>query len=464
MRWRTLVAVVDVVRRLFPALRRRRFDAAAGGRRWQGVQTFGNVNAEIGAAAGPVRRRASYYARNNPWIANGVSAIVAGAIGAGIKPQAQHPDPAVREALGAAWQRWTDDADADGVTDLYGMQALAVRAMVEAGECFALLTLTDRGLRVRLLDADMAPIDETRELGDGRRTIQAVEFDADGTRAAYWFHAERPEVPAFSTTLRRVPAAGVAHLFAPLAPGQVRGMSWLAPVLLRLHELDLYEDAQLVRQKVAALFAGFVVDPTGTAAGFDGAPVGNVLTTGLEPGTLKVVPPGYDIKFSDPAQIGTDTTDFLRLQLRSIAAGLGVPDYLVTGDLSQANYSSLRAALVEFRTRLEQLQFGVIVHQFCRPVWRAWVLSEVLAGRLVGDLSELLAVEWIAPAQPWVDPEKDAKAAAEQIAQGFTSRRRVVASQGWDVEDLDREIAADRDRARDLNLAFPHRPNGGPRV
>src|SRR5207249_8436036 len=82
-----------------PALRARRFDAAAGGRRWQGVQTFGQVNAEIGAAAGPVRRRASYYARNNPWIGNGVSAIVAGAVGCGIKPQSHHPDAAVRAAL-----------------------------------------------------------------------------------------------------------------------------------------------------------------------------------------------------------------------------------------------------------------------------------------------------------------------------------------------------------------------------
>jgi hypothetical protein len=47
----------ETLRRWLPALRVRRFDAAAGGRRWQGVQTFGQINAEIGAAAGPIRRR-----------------------------------------------------------------------------------------------------------------------------------------------------------------------------------------------------------------------------------------------------------------------------------------------------------------------------------------------------------------------------------------------------------------------
>ncbi len=451
------MGVRSLITRLLPSMQTRRFDAAAGGRRWQGASTFGSINAEIGAAAAPVRRRAAYYCRNNPWVGNGVSAIVSGAIGAGIKPQSQHPDPAVRRAVHALWGRWTATADADGVTDAYGLQALAVRAMVETGECFAHLIPTPDGLRVRLLDADMVPLDETRELGDGRRTIQGVEFSADGTRAAYHIHRTRPEVPSFSTELVRIDAASIAHLFVPLAPGQVRGISWLAPVLLRLHELDLYEDAQLVRQKVSALFAGFIADPSGTAAGFDGQQTNNVLTTGLEPGTLKVLPPGTDIRFSEPAVIG-DAVAFMQLELRSIAAGLGVPEYLLTGDLSQANYSSLRAALVEFRTRLEQLQYSIIVHQLCRPIWRAWIVTEVLAGRLVGALDELLDVEWITPAAPWVDPQKDAVAASEQLAAGLTSRRRVVASLGWDIEQLDAEIAADRDRARALGLAFPFIP------
>jgi lambda family phage portal protein len=375
------------------------------------------------------------------------------AIGAGIKPQSQHPDADVRAALHRRWQAWTDVADADGITDAYGLQSLAVRAMVEAGECFAHLLLTPDGLRVRLLDPEMVPLDETRELSNGRRVIQGVEFDAHAARAAYHVRRERPQVPSFSAELVRIEADAMAHLFAPLAPGQVRGLSWLTPVLLRLHELDLYEDAQLVRQKVSALFAGFVVDPSGTAAGFDGTTVGSVLTTGLEPGTLKCLPPSFDIRFSDPAEIG-DAVAFLQLQLRSVAAGLGVPEYLLTGDLSQANYSSLRAALVEFRARLEAMQHQVVVFQLCRPIWRAWILAEVLAGRIVGDLAELLAVEWITPAQPWVDPQKDAEAARLALEAGLTSRRREVAALGWDVESLDAEIAADRERERALGLHF----------
>ena len=206
-------------------------------------------------------------------------------------------------------------------------------------------------------------------------------------------------------------------------------------------------------QKSTCYFAGFILDATGTARGFDGVKVDSVLTTGLEPGTLKVLPPGFDVKFSDPAEVG-DAVPFLQLQLRGIAAGLGVPEYLLTGDLSQANYSSLRAALVEFRTRLEQLQHQVIVYQLCRPIWRAWIVGEVLADRLVGDLDALLAVEWVTPRRDWVDPLKDAQATREALDVGLTSRRREVAALGWDVEQLDAEIAADHEREKALGLTL----------
>ena len=51
----------------------------------------------------------------------------------------------------------------------------------------------------------------------------------------------------------------------------LRGITWLAPVLLRLHQLDQYEDAAMVKAKVAALFTGFTRDPDGIAADLNGA-------------------------------------------------------------------------------------------------------------------------------------------------------------------------------------------------
>ena len=96
---------------IFPNTRRNRsFDAAGGGRRWDGTRTVDGLNTAILADATTAAQRAGWYARNNPWIAAAVDSLV----GAGIKPQSTHPDRAVRETLQALWLRWTDSANAGG--------------------------------------------------------------------------------------------------------------------------------------------------------------------------------------------------------------------------------------------------------------------------------------------------------------------------------------------------------------
>lgn len=446
--------------------RRRSFDAAGGGRRWEGVKTVDALNASILAGATTAARRAGWYARNNPWVASAVQGLVANAVGAGIKPRALHPDPAVRDRLHDLWRRWTDRADAAGLTDFYGLQALALRAMVESGESFARLRTVDGDeglppLAVDLLDREQVPADLHREIGDGRRVRAGIEFDAGGRRIAYYAYKHRPGdalAPMALDTIR-VPAADIAHLFQPLAAGQLRGVTWLAPILLRLHELDQYEDAALVKAKVAALFTGFIRDPDGTVAGLnDGSATNGVLQVGMEPGSLIPLPPGADIQFSDPADPG-DYGTFVKNHIRAVASGLGVPYELVSGDLEGVTYSSIRAGLVEFRRRVEQLQHSVIVFQFCRPVWERFVRLAVLSGALDArgferDPAAFLAVEWLPPKWEWVDPLKDARAEIEQIRAGLKSRSQSIAERGYDAEAVDAAIAADRAREAGLGLVF----------
>lgn len=444
----------------------RSFDGAAGGRRWEGAKSITNMEAATRAASMSLRQRARYAAANNPWAANAAGSFVANLVGTGIKPQSQHPNAQVRRLLNARYERWTDEADADGLTDFQGMQALAVRAMFVDGEAFIRMETTEDGrLRLRMIPAEQVDASLTRVLENGARIVAGIEFDAANKRTAYHVMPARPGDVGASLTPVRVPAENMIHLFQPLAPGQVRGISGLHPVLLRLHELDQTEDAQLVRQKVAALFAGFILDGEGGAAGFEatGTMAGpSVLDGGLEPGTLKVLPPGKDIRFSDPAQVG-DVPDFIKSQLRGIAAGMGIPYEMLTGDLSAVNYSSIRAGLVEFRRRVEQVQHSTLVFQFLRPVWRRLVLLQVMAGELpmpaiTSDADSLYAVKWITPGFDWVDPKKDAEADAIAVANGFKSRREVVAARGYDVEALDEEIAADAARATGLGLKLGTTP------
>lgn len=217
--------------RLLALARARGFDAAGGGRRWEGARTVDGLNAAILAGATTAARRAGWYARNNPWVAAAVDSLVGNVVGAGIKPQSTHPDRAVRERLQMLWLRWTNHADPGGLADFYGLQAMAVRAMVEGGESFARMRVVPDAaavpLHIDLLDRDQVSLDLHRDIGGGARIRAGIEFNDAGQRTAYWVLRDRSDDPLTSLRLDplRLPAADCLHLFKPLAAGQLRGIT-----------------------------------------------------------------------------------------------------------------------------------------------------------------------------------------------------------------------------------------------
>jgi len=438
--------------------RTRRFDAAAGGRRWDARPSFGPIATETLAAAAPVRSRARYFANNNAWTANGVEALQVGLVGSGITPASQHPDPTTRAAIGAWWNKWTAICDLDGLTNFGGIQGTIVRGLPIDGESFLHMPMTADGLRLRVLPPELIDEAKTADLGNGACIIAGIEYDSAGRRVAYWILPTHPsDVFATSGPSVRVPADEVAHIFRPLGAGAVRGVSWLASALLKISELDSLDDALLVGFKTSAMFAGFLTDINATSSNqlFEGAAnSAGILETGLEPGTLKVLPAGVDIRFSAPAQ-AQQAVEFAQLQLRAIAAGLGVPTYLLDGNLSNANYSSLRAGLVAFRQRLEAIQFNILVPQLLDPIYRRALSFAVLSGQLQADVGpDLFAVEWHPPGLPGIDAMKEVEADIAAINAGLMSRRQAVAQRGYSIEQLDAEIAADREREKELGLTF----------
>ncbi|GKS79292.1 hypothetical protein wHmb_05450 [Wolbachia pipientis] len=144
----------------------------------------------------------------------------------------------------------------------------------------------------------------------------------------------------------------------------------------------------------------------------------------------------------------------MKQQLRAIAVGMGITYEQLTGDLTGVNYSSIRAGLIEFRRRCAMLQHNVVVFQFCRPVWCRWLELAILSGEL--DISEKGAkkVKWIAQGFDWVDPLKDQQAQQMAVRNGFKSRSEVVSELGYDIEEIDQEIAEDQRRASELGLSF----------
>ena len=128
--------------------------------------------------------------------------------------------------------------------------------------------------------------------------------------------------------------------------------------------------------------------------------------------------------------------------------------------MTKDNYSSSRTALLEFRRRIEAIQHSVLVMQLCRPVWQRWLTTAVLSGALdlpgfVRDPAPYMAVKLIPPKWEWVDPLKDRQAELLAVQAGFKARSDVIEAEGYDPEEVDARIAADREREKRLGLNFP---------
>ena len=65
-----------------------------------------------------------------------------------------------------------------------------------------------------------------------------------------------------------------------------------------------------------------------------------------------------------------------------------------------------------------------------------------------------LGCSWLPPKFDYVDPMKDVQAEILAIDAGLKSRSQAISERGYDAEQVDAEIAADKERADDMRLGF----------
>jgi lambda family phage portal protein len=463
-----------------PAVRNS-FDSATTGRRgkaWM-APTVG-PNAATLPNLSTLRARSRHAYRNDPYGGGAIDIRVEQLVGTGIAPRSVAADAAFRERVQRAWDRWIEQCDADGRLDFYGLQAQATRCWQEAGEVFIRLRsrLPSDGfavpLQLQVLEPELCP--ETYDATRGMNTIRAgIERSPIGARVAYWFYRAHPADGTMTLNagqLVALPAERVIHLYHPLRAGQLRGLPHLHRALLTMRDLDVGDDATLLRWQLGNMFMGWIqrspagldpaLDPlTGQAIQRDAKDQPMVA---MEPGTMNDLLPGEELHFNEPPEAGQTYEAFMRQQLRKIAAAARVPYHALTGDMAQVNDRTIRVILQDFRRSLEQLQWQVLVHQLCQPVWTAWFDAAVVAGALpvpVGyfdDPEPWQRVEWHPDRWPYIHPVQDVQAEEMLVRDGFASRSQVVKARGYDVEEIDRQQAADHAREDAAGLVYDSDP------
>lgn len=452
-----------------------KYDAAGSGRRiksWSPPASGPNRAIE---GLQKIRNRSRDTARNDWAGESGIQKWTTNLIGVGITPRWEDKD------LTSRWTAFVPGADADGVLDAYGLQTLATRSLLDSGEVFmrrrprSLALPLSAPVQFQLIEADFVPLfdaDVWPGLPSGNTIRQGIERNKYGRRIAYWMYREHPgdkllgEQPA-ANDLIRVLADDVAHVYEPKRPGQLRGVSMLAPVLVRLRASMDFEDAVLDRQKLANLFTMFITRQMPETADIDydpltGLPVfydqeGKALV-GLEPGISQTLLPGEDVKFANPPEAGTTFSEYMRTTHLGTAAGAGLPYELFSGDLQNVSDRTLRVAINEFRRFAKQRQWQTLIPQLCQKMVNWWASAEVLAGLPLDKYDAARTPKWSPHGWEYIHPTQDADGKKTLLEIGVISRSDVIGERGDDARVVDEERAADLARSKDLGLEPPPPP------
>lgn len=432
----------------------RKYDGAARGRNtssWRTTNT--SADAETHLAGSLLRDRHRDLVRNNAHAAKAVSVLANNIIGEGITPRPDTGSDALDTKIKALFDEWVDECDFDDQLDFYGLQTLAVRETIEGGEVLGrrhILPLKSSGmqvpLKIQLLEGDFFDDSRTGNFGKTTFSINGVEFDDTGKRLAYWLWEQHPGnhyiLMTKSVLSKAVPASEILHLYEKQRT-QVRGVPWGAPVIRDLRDLSDYEFSELQRKKMEAAVVGVITndgDYTGGSGGIGGRVTdarGDVVEN-LQSGTFLYAEGGKTVTFNSPA-VTAGYGEYKKSILRTIAAGYRIPYELLSGDLADVNFSSIRAGIVEFRRFVKHVQWHIVIPMFLQPTWDWWTQAAYLAGKIPNPK---VPVVWGPPKFEWVDPEKDVQAELMALRAGTRSFQQVAADHGSSMEELLDDIQA----------------------
>ncbi|RNF35395.1 phage portal protein [Paracoccus methylarcula] len=438
------------------------YDAASWGRRsygWKAPATAADA-AAYGSRA-RLRHLSRDMIRNRAYAARARDVVVSNVVGEGIMPSVRSTDAAGKEKIEALIKRHllSSDIDAIGEYDLFEMQQICMSAVFSDGEVLlrrrwrngpfgAGLTLP---YQVELVEVDC--LDVTRQSWGDNLVIEGVEYGPTGAIEAYHIYNEHPGAVRSRKALAstRVHWSDVIHLRRFDRPGQLRGVPWLAPVMMTLGELSDYQEAQILKQRISALLAILVKwapgaqRPAKPGAGLDE----------LSPGAVVELPPDADAVVVDPPRV-EGYSEFMKQGLRAIAAGIGVTYESLAVDLEKVNFSSGRLGRNEMDRLVRMWQRGLMIAQFGAGMER-WFRE----GLRVANLGRLdFTLDWTPPRRILVDPTKEIRAMAEEVETGLNSRQGVQRELGRDPERIREERRQDleADKAAGLPLAAPIRP------
>lgn len=440
--------------------------------------TAGELNETLRSQLPTIRSRTRNTARNNEWAEAYLIQLNDNVLGdQGIKLQmrvknsAGKPDTEANAIIENWFAKWGErgNCEVSGKMTWQELESLALASLPLDGE----LVWRPRpgkgplGWQMQLLPATIIDVYCNRTWG-GNKVQMGVEYDDDGKVLAYWLKARKATQGTTDGLTSvgphvRIAAEQMHHHFLAKEVDQLRGIPWLSIGSRRLWLLHDFEQAAAVASSNAAKRQGFFTSPDGNAPpGFadqivssvlDAAKAaGKVLTpdeikaitasaekyTTVVPGQFDTLPVGYGFQAFESAWPNINADSHVKQHIRGWSAARGASYNSIGNDLESVNYSSAQVGIVQEREHFKfvQARFMSWLHNpVVRDLMPYIVLSEprLKMSRLQSYLD---GIAWQPRRWSPVDPVKAAVAKQIMLSLKLASRRRLIAENGEDPDEV----------------------------
>lgn len=366
---------------------------------------------------------------------------------------------ALNKEIEAEFEIWANSKDASitGLHNFYTGQQLIFSSSKTSGDIICPLYLDDPsllqpyGLRFGMVEADRVNTPMSSSItpmlsygvnsDNGNKIYDGVEVDERGRVIAYWIQNTFPgEYAMKANDWIRVEAKGdetllpnLLHVMDSERPDQYRGVTFLAPVIEPILQLNRYMNSEIMAALVESYFTVFITsNASGSKPSFrsplpSGSEESEKSEAELGPGLINYMEPGEDIKAVDPKRPNSAFGPFVEFITKMSAAAVEMPAEVLLKSFN-SNYSASRAALQEF-WKVVRMHRDWFITDFNIPIYTSWFTEAVARGRISapGFFSDpriraaYLRHEWNGPVMPNLDPVREATAMEIQVRNGWVT-------------------------------------------
>lgn len=355
--------------------------------------------------------------------------------------------------------------------------SLALRNYLVEGEIIIRIYKTGKyGVKLQLLNYNS--IDEKK---NGKNILNGVELGPETDPIAYW-------IKDGAGNTKRVDAKEIIHIAnIPLDSGKYRGLTFLAPVIPLLKDINTYKKSEItaaIKESTSVLWYGS--DPAYGKAyeGAAGGPTSDLAfsrpgatqatpdieaqkrilaslgASRIQVGGMAVeaLPPGVTLNQLMP-NVQRSSSEYIKSFYRLLASGLGLSYITLMMDLESANYSGARATAILERPTYKVFR-ALLIDRIMEPVYRIWLTNYInsnkgLFKKVNNSYESYFEHEFMGLGWDYINPKDDTDSTIAAINAGLQSYTGSLAERGIDIEDHVKTLSSKNETAiRDLIKAF----------